>query len=351
MIEKTINMNMLRERALRLPDVTEIMYLECNIENRNIVDEYLSVSSHLAVESKKQYTSSLHQFLYWIHTSLNDKQIYKISKRDFMRYMSYLSNRQLSSSALKFKKSTVSACNVYIENVVSEDTEGSPEYSNFRNFTRGLPPIPKNQVYNKIAITLEEYGLMIKTLLDDENYLACAWVTTMFNVGCRRAGVIQFKTEILTYPKIEGQNYVLSNIVKEKGRAGGKFVQYMVNEEALKYIQLWIDKRGYEHEYIFTLGKPNNPRQMSKEWADTLCEEVLSDICNRRINVHLFKASCITKLLEDGVDIKLVSKYVAQHEDISTTSIYDLRTFDTEKKQIFANMPNTNFIKTELEDL
>lgn len=347
-MEKTINMNMLRERALRLPDVTPIMYLECNIENRNIVDEYLSVSSHLSIESIKQYTSALKQFLYWIHTSLNDKEIHKISKRDFMRYMSYLSNRQLSSSALKFKKSTVSALNGYIENVVAEDKENSPEYSSFRNFTRGLPPIPKNQVYNKIAISIEEYELMVKTLLDDENYLACAWVVTMFNVGCRRAGVIQFKTEILNYPKIEDQNYILSNIVKEKGRAGGKFVQYMVNDEALKYMRLWIDKRGYEHDCIFTLGKGTSTRQMSKEWADNLCEEVLSDVCGRRINVHLFKSSCITKLLQDGVDIKLVSKYVAQHEDISTTSIYDLRTFDIEKKAIFANMPNTNFIKEEI---
>ncbi|MEX0598113.1 MAG: site-specific integrase, partial [Candidatus Paceibacterota bacterium] len=63
--------------------------------------------------------------------------------------------------------------------------------------------------------------------------------------------------------------------------------------------------------------------------------EVLSHILGRRINVHIFKNSCITMLLERGVDINLVSKFVAHHEDVSTTQIYDLRDFEEEKGRIF----------------
>lgn len=336
----SINMNMLRERALRLPDITDDMYEQCNISNRNIIEEYLEVSSHLSPQSRKQYISCLHQFCYWVHTSCNDKDWNKISKRDFIRYMSYLTNRGMSSSALKLKKSSVSAMNEYICNVVSEDDKET--YGAFRNFTKGLPPIPKNQVYNKIAISQEEYGLMIQTLLDDENYMGAAWVSTMYNVGCRRNGCIQFKSEIANYHQEEGQDFIMSHIVMEKGRAGGKPVQYMINNEAMKYIKLWLNKRGYEHEYIFTVRYGGSIKQMSKEWSDEFCMDVLSDIVGRRINVHLFKASCVTQLLSSGVDIKLVSKYVAQHEDISTTQIYDLRTFEEEKKSIFANMPKTN---------
>lgn len=343
----SINMNMLRERALRLPDVTDEMYFKCNIDNRNLIEEYLEVSSHLSPESRKQYVSCLRQFCYWIFTACNDKNWNKISKRDFMRYMSYLTNRGMSSSTLKLKKSAVSAMNEYICNVVSEDDFDN--FGSFRNFTKGLPPIPKNQVYNKIAISEDEYSLMIKTLLEDENYLGVAWVATMFNVGCRRNGCIQFKSEIANYPKEAGQDFIMSHIVMEKGRAGGKPVQYMINDEAMKYIKLWLEKRGYEHEYIFTVKYAGQIKKMSKEWADEFCSDVLSDIVGRRINVHLFKASCVTQLLSNGVDIKLVSKYVAQHEDISTTQVYDLRTFEKEKKSIFANMPKAN-ISIDLED-
>ena len=96
----------------------------------------------------------------------------------------------------------------------------------------------------------------------------------------------------------------------------------MLNEEAVKYIQLWLDKRGYDHEYIFTTKYNGEIKQMSREWAANFCTSTLSDILGRRINPHLFKASAVTNLLSKGKDIKIVSKY----NDISTTmNHYDLR--------------------------
>ena len=78
---------------------------------------------------------------------------------------------------------------------------------------------------------------------------------------------------------------------------------------------------------------------VSNSWANTLCSDVLSDIIGRRINPHIFKSSCITNLLESGVDMNLVSKFVAQHNDIATTStFYDLRDFEEEKSQIFKDL-------------
>lgn len=331
-----IEKNMLRDRAEKIADVTDEMWQLVRCEHRELVEEYLDVNTHLSLATKKQYRSGLRQFFWWVHEILNDKHLAKISKRDFMRYISYLQNRGLSSSGMNFKKSAVSAFNIYVENIISED---EPDvYGNFRNFTRGLQPIPKNQVYDKKPVTYEEYKLMLDTLLEDENYLGIAWVATAFNTGARRNEIIQFKTEILGYPIKEGQNYVMSNLVKAKGRAGGKPVEYMVNIEALKYIRLWIEKRDYEHEYIFTTKYDGKTDVMSKEWANDFCSNVLSDILGRRVNPHIFKASAITYLLESGVPMHLVSKYIGQHESIETTAIYDLRDFEEEKDQIFKNL-------------
>jgi site-specific recombinase XerD len=334
-----INKNMLRERALKLPDVSEEMFQSCNPHNVDLINEYLETSNTLSPETLKQYKSALYQFVYYIKTALNDKEFYKITKRDFKRYMSYLVSRNMSSSGLKFKKSAVSSfCSKFIEIFLVEEIE---EYKSFRNFTTGTIEIPKNQVYNKIAISKEEYDLMIETLLEDENYLGVAWVATMFNVGCRRSGCIQFKSEIVTYPFEKDKdgkelNYKLSHYVREKGASTtGKPCIYMFNEEALKYIQLWLDKRGYEHEFIFTIKYNNEIKVMSKSWGDSFCSDVLSDIVGRRINVHLFKASCVTYLLEQGKSLKSVSKYVAQHESIETTMIYDLRDDTEERNSLF----------------
>lgn len=326
---------MLRERAEKLPDVTEEKWLKVSEEHRMLVDEYFEINgASLSPKTRGQYKSALRIFFYWVHDVLNDKPIYKISKRDFLRYLSFLQNRGMSSSGLGFKKSAVSSFNNYLENVVADDDEN---FKTFRNFVRGLPAIPKTVTYNKVKITKEEYDLMIDTLIKDDNYLGAAWVATAFNVGARRAEIPQLKTEILEYPLEDEQSFIYSHLVRLKGRGeDGKQEPYMINREALKYMKLWIEKRGYDHEYIFTTKYAGDIKVISDSWADEFCKNNLSDIVGRRINPHLFKSSCVTYLLEQGVKLELVSKFVAHHEDVSTTiRHYDLRDFAEEKNQIF----------------
>lgn len=333
-MSKTINTNMLRDRATKIEDISDDMFDKILKENTDMIKEYLSVNSQLSKETIIQYTSGLRQFFWWVYENLGNKPFYKISKREFMRYMSFIKERGLSSSAIGFKKSSVSSFCNYIENVVADDME---ECKGFRNFTRGMPAIGKTQTYDKVAITDEEYHKMMEVLEKEENYLGMAWVASAFNIGARRAELIQFKTEILDYPIAEGKNYVLSHAVRGKGKStDGKILRYMIDFDALKYMKLYTENRGFEHELIFAINKDNKIRPLTKEWANYFCQHKLTNILGRRINPHLFKASCITYLLEKGVDLKVVSKYVAQHEDTSTTSsFYDLRDFEEEKDGIF----------------
>ncbi|MEW5569591.1 tyrosine-type recombinase/integrase [Rossellomorea marisflavi] len=331
-----IEKNMLRERAKKLPEVTDEMWLEVNDEYRELVEEFISVQNH-SPQTKKQYISSLRQFGWYVKSSMNNKALHKISKRDFLRYISYLrDNRKMSSSGLGMKKAAVSSLCNYIENVIVGE-EDYDQFKQFRNFTRGLPAIPKNTVYEKVKVTLEEYKEMMKVLEEDENYLGMAWLATAFNVGARRSEIVQFKSEILNYEIAENASFVYSHNVRLKGSGeDGKIEPYMINLEALEYMKLLVEKRGYDHEYIFTTKYNGEIQQMSPAWADYFCANTLSDILGRRINPHLFKASCITHLLESGVKLELVSKFVAHHENVATTiAHYDLRDFGEEKNSIF----------------
>ncbi|MDT0700441.1 MULTISPECIES: site-specific integrase [Staphylococcus] len=331
---------MLRERAKKLPDITDELWEKVDPVYKELVEEYLT-SVDLSTQSKKQYRSALRQFGFFLYDSLNNKPLYKIKKRDAMRYVNFLrEHRKMSSSGINLKKSAISAFCQWIENYIADDYEdenGELVFETFRNFMKGLPPVVKNQVYQKIKITYDEYRTMMEALEDDENYLGMAWLAVAFNVGARRAEIIQFKTEIVDYEFNDEGGYVLSHNLRGKGRGeDGKVLQYMINEEALLYINLWLDKRGYDSEYIFTVGNEKRNRLMGITWADYFCENVLSPILGRRINPHIFKASCITYLLEEkGLDIKLVSKYIAHHESVETTQIYDLRDFEDERKKIF----------------
>lgn len=328
-----INKNMLRERAEKLGDVSEESWNLVYKDNKELVEEFLSINKQLSKETLKQYTSGLKQFFLWVYENLNNKPFYKISKRDFLKYTGFLIDRGLSSSAIGFKKSAVSSFCNYIENIVADEME---ECKGFRNFTRGLPSIANNHVYEKVAISEEEYQKILQVLREEENYLALAWVATAYNVGARRAELIQFKTELINYP-LEGKNYILSHMVRGKGKSiDGKPLQYMINVEALEYIKLWVEKRDFESDYIFAFKTKGGTKSIGIDWANNLCQNKLSTIVGRRITVHNFKASCITHLLEKGVDMKVVSKYVAHHNDVGVTSnYYDLRDFEEEKSKIF----------------
>lgn len=329
-----IKMNMLRPRAKKLPTVTDEMWQKVDEDYRYLVDEFVSVQN-FSPQTKKQYISALRQFGWFKYKSLNNKPFYKITKRDFLRYLSYLrDDRKMSSSAINFRKSSVSSLCNYIENVVAEEDEN---YKDFRNFTRGLPAIPKNRVYDKQQVTYEEYEYMMKVLEEDENYLGMAWLATAFLVGARRSEIIQFRTEMLDYEIPEGKKYIMSHVVRGKGSSiDGKPLKYMIDLKVLPYWRKWIEVRGYDHEYIFTTKHNGKVDVMSESWANYFCANVLSPILGRRINAHIFKASCITYHLERGVPLQIVSKFIAQHESPETTiKHYDLRDFEDERDKIF----------------
>jgi len=332
-----INKNMLRERAERLPVITDEMYEEICDDNKIIMNEYFEVNSQLSKQSQTQYKSAMRIFFWWIRVKCNNTPLYDIKKMQFIKYRSYLINHGLASNSLGLKKSAISSLCNFIENIYCEE---NIKYRDFKNFTRGLPTIAKNIVYDKIKISKDEYDEIMKVLEEHKDYMGMAWVATAFNVGGRRGEIRQFKTEMLDYThhinsKKEEQNYVFSHIVRGKGKSiDGKPLKFMINDEAIKYMKLWVGKRGYESDYIFTT-RYGSINQISLDWADGLCTNKLSIILERRINPHLFKASCITYLLEEGKDIKTISKYVAHHDSIETTMIYDLRSDENERDGIF----------------
>lgn len=326
----TIEKNQLRERAKKLPEITPEMWEQVHPLYKRVMADYLS-SIELSKQTKKQYISALRQFGWFVTNSLNNKPIYKLKKKDGMRYINYLrEDRKMSSSGINMKKSAVSAMCQYIENYLAddddyEDDKGDLMFETFRNFMQGLPPVVKTQTYDKKKVTKDEYDLMMKALEEDENYLGMAWLAVAFNVGARRSEIIQFKTSILSEDWNESKKYKKHSPIRGKGRGEeGKRLEYLFYPEALKYIQLWTEKRGYDHEFIFTIGQGENIRVMGRNWADYFCENTLSHILGRRINPHIFKASCITYLLEHGIKMEVVSKHFAHHNSTATTEIYNL---------------------------
>lgn len=322
--------DILRDRAKKLPEITDEMWALVNKEFVSLVDEFLQTKT--SKQTKKQYLSRLKQFGWYMYNSMNNKEYYTITKRDMMRFINWLQNdRMLSSSAINLYKSAISSLNNYIELFIVDD---DVNYKLFRNFVKGLPTVDRTKTYSTEPISEEEFNLLVETLMSDKNYIVLAYIAMLNYSGMRRNAIRQIKSEIVNYHRDDDKNYILLHPVKDKGDSA-RYNEYMLDKKALPYIELWLNNRGYEHEYIFTVNYDNKIEQISEAWGNYVHENILSDIVGRRLTPHLWKHTIITRLLEQGVDKELVSKFVAHHKNVNTTSIYDNREFEEERKNIF----------------
>lgn len=334
---KEFETNMLRERCPKLPDIKEEQWknLKINEENRELIEEFLLESTHLRPKSLRQYTSALHIFAKYIMDYLNNKAIYQLKKRDFLRYQNFLVRHGMSSKGIKFKRSAVSSMCNYLETYYfGEDNR----FDKFRNIVKGVENPAPNDVYKKVLVSEEEYQLIKETLLEDNRIRDYAMFIVCMETGMRGGELRQLKRKEAYKQVDEKLGYVLTDIIYGKGKGDGKPLEYMINREAMEAMKLYEKTRdkndGCEHLFVTNYG---GIKQVSDNYFETVCREYLSDIVSRRLNEHIFRASCSTRLLLSGVPEILVSKYVLHHNDLSTLKFYDLRTFESEKAQIFNN--------------
>lgn len=137
--------------ANRSEEITDEEWLTVNEFNRDMVEDYLNNQVHLSPKSLIAYRSALRIFFVWVKNNLHDKNCTEIRKKEFLRYLNWLAVRGFSESGIKFKKSSVSAFNKFIENFYEDD------YPQFRNYVTSEMQIPKTgRVYTKEPLTPEE---------------------------------------------------------------------------------------------------------------------------------------------------------------------------------------------------
>lgn len=335
---KKIKRNMLRERAEKLPEVTDEMWEKVNSYNREKVEEFLAESVHLSERTLQQYKSGLRIFYHWIEETLHGKKIYEIKKRDFMRFQNYLVRRGMASSSIKFKRSAVSSLNKYLINFYEDE----PEYATFRNFVEGVPNPSPNKVYDKKPLTFEEIELITKTLKEDEEWQILAMFKFMYASACRRSEAIQILKEVVNYEPIKDSDGNVTDVyrthpVRAKGRGEqGEIRPLLFDKEALEYMKKWLEVRGDDDcKYLFVSKQDGEYRQIHESTVNYWFREIISDIVGRRVNPHIVRSSRSTHMLEEGKDIKVAQKLLGHKQSSTTEQFYDLREDDEDITEFF----------------
>lgn len=338
-MSKEIKQNMLRERAKKSDVITDEMWGQVTEFNRELVEEFLYESTHLAEQSLVQYRSALRHFYTWVDESLRGKKIYQIKKRDFMRYQNSLVRNGMSSSGIRFKRSAVSSMNRYIINFYEDDDE----FLTFRNFVEGVPNPAPNKVYDKVPLTRKEVEDIKRTLLEDEEYQILAAFSTLYDSGARRSEFVQLRKEVASYDQIIDKDGVPVGVyrthdIRAKGRGEmGEQRPLLLSEEAMEHIKLWLGHRGEDDcEYIFVSRQNGEYRQIHSSTVNYWFTEIITDIVGRRVNPHIVRASRSSHLIEDSDGKLTQAQRLLGHKDSSTTNnFYNLNEDDEDLSSMF----------------
>ena len=298
--------------------------------SQELIKDFLR-QSQKSDQTIKQYKSALYIFAKFVHDELSNRPITVLKVRDALKYQNHLIDLGLSDSAIKFKRSAVSALYIYIE-AFWED-----EYPKTRNiFTKAVPSVGNTKRKEKNPLTLREMEKLKKELIKKEEWQKLAYLTFTYSTGCRREESRQLKKEVAFYekyrnPKGEQKNYYVTHDIRAKGKGKqGKVRKFQFDEESMQYIKKWIEIRGEDdNESLFVIKtKDGKVSQVSASTFNTWCEQ-FTEILGKKVHPHLLRSSRATNsVVEEGKDIKAVQQLLG-HESSSTTEIY-IVTDDTE---------------------
>lgn len=317
--------------AARTDDITDEEWLTVNKYNRDMVQDYLDNQSDLSIKTKPAYKSGLRIFFKWVKDYLGDKDFTKIKKKEFQKYLNWLTNRGMSDSAIKFKKSCVSAFCNYIM-MMYED-----ELPTFRNFTIGLKVVQTGYVHEKIPLTPDEYVSLCEELEKREEWQKLAYLVFSYSTGCRRAEARQLLKEVVDYPAKEKKIKILdedgkgteaiskqylTHSIRCKGQSiVGKVRKLKFGEDAMYWLKKWIEVRGDDDcPYMFVIKtKDGEAHQVGEGVFNNWCSGLFTKIVKRRVHPHLFRESRATNLVVYEHKSAEVAQKLLGHEDVTTT--------------------------------
>lgn len=324
-------------------EITDEMWQQVNKFNRDLVAEYLESKVELSDKSKIGYESGLKIFFWWVHENLEDKKCIDIKKKEFVKYLNWLTNRGLSDSAIKFKKSVVSALCAYVMEYYEE------EYPMFRTFvTSSMKVAQTGYVHEKDPLTEEEYQQLCDKLEELEKWQILAWLKFSYSTGCRRAESRQLLKEITDYQPIikqveitdeDGNTSMVESLsykthkIRCKGRSKvGKVRQLQFGQEAMDAIKKWLEMRGEDDcPYVFVIkDKEGNAHQVNENTFNDWCSGLLTKLAGKRVHPHLLRESRATNLVvQDKKSVEVAQKLLG-HESSETTIKHYIIRQDTE---------------------
>lgn len=265
---------------------------------RSFLDS-LFIEKGLSKNTIKSYESDLKEFFAWCH-NIHKKLPSKLTSSSINIYLGYLFNKNIKSSSVNRKLSTLKAFYIYlykqkiILKIPTEDIE--------------TPKIQK-----KLPSTLSENE--VEKLLKapkDNNIIEIrdkAMLEMLYATGMRISELVNLKEVNVDKNR---------QVVKVLGK-GSKERLIPFGDEALYSLQKYLHKRNSRNIYIFLNNRDN---KLSRVGFWQRVKIYLKRVhLKSDITPHTLRHAFATHLLNRGADLRSVQLLLG-HSDLSTTQIY-----------------------------
>lgn len=284
--------------------------------NKDLLEDYL-----LELRSQKKskgtirtYGYNLRLVLIYIYDNLNNKEIYKLEKRNFRDMMLYFQDIGLSSNRMNNIKSPLKSMLAF-----AEDNNDYKEIT--VNHVSKLRSITKEPVKEIIFLTDEEIKFIYDTLKEQKRYKEALLCAILYDSAGRENEFVQLKRNDI----IEGKTITTTVVTSKRNK---KF-KLIYNARTIEAYKLYENNRRDNLNSLFvnSNGKPankNNIYRWVKSWKGLLGYQ-------KDFNVHSFRHSAIENLYNGSHYIaKALNKkfnlvelqLLAHHDSIETTQKY-----------------------------
>ena len=297
---------------------------QVNKYNKELMEDFL-----LELKSQKksqgtidQYRNDLRIMFIYILEELNNKEIYKLKKKQFRNYMLWLQEKEMSNSRIN---RLMSALRSMLSYASDEDTyEGELEINHAQK-VRGLV---KEKVRTIIFLTDEEIEYIYSRLIEKGKYQQALLIALMYDSAGRRNECYQVEKDFAEKDK----NF--TNVVI--GKRNKKF-RLLYRARTKQAYDLLMKHRNDDCEYLWTTRQDGEVIQASYEtlyaWVISWRKILAEKFEPKEFNPHSFRHSALENygdgthyVCREHLDGKLLTieqlKILAHHEDVSTTMSY-----------------------------
>ena len=294
-------------------------------ENKDLTKDFVNYckSADRSPETIKQYSATLKWLFCYVYKELNNKSFVNISKRDIMNMQSYwLNDIKLSSSRIRFIKSTMSSLSSFIENILDD------EYPSFRNIINKIPAPTQNKVMEKTVMSEEEVNDLLKALVEKGLIQHAFYIAILVSTGVRKAESLRLSFDMFNDDNIMlGKLWVTPEIKTKGNGASGKMLnKYAIISKLKPYIELWLKKREelkVDIPDMFVIKKEGKWQPATIVTLDSWVRTI-ENILGYRFYSHNLRHHYVTQLLVSGLPLDVVKELVG-HMSSTVTSLYDDR--------------------------